>query len=276
MTEATAKVSPSDPDDLMTPRSSERAPGLLLVGHGSSRNPNARRPTERLAAQLAARGGWSRVGVAFWKEAPSLREALAEFDDDDVVVVPNFAAEGIFTRQKIPAELEAIGHPGKVALTKPVGAHPRMEDIIRRRAAEAVRRAGADPTDTALLLVGHGSGKPGGASATAYALAERLSKGCACRTVAACFIEEEPLVEHWDALTDAATVVVLPLLIADGMHGSEDLPPLFGLTAADVVETVPPLLGPMAVRDRTVWYWRGIGSDPDVLGIIEEMAHAAL
>ena len=49
---------------------------------------------------------------AFWKEEPSLRDALFLFDPaeiDDVYVVPNFISEGYFTQTVIPRELELEG-----------------------------------------------------------------------------------------------------------------------------------------------------------------------
>lgn len=248
-------ASPSVPDPATT--------GLLLIAHGSARTPNARRATERLAAAVSEAGGFAEVAVAFLKQEPSIADALAAMGAQHVVAVPNFAADGYFTRSVIPAAL-AEADPGgaRVRLTAPVGTHPRIEDIIRRRAAEALRRSGAAPEDVALLLVGHGSGRrPGVSSAAAHALADRLQRGCGCAGVHACFIEESPLVADWPALTAAPVVIALPLLVAEGLHGSEDLPPLFGLTPDAVrAPDAPSLFGPQAVAGRQVWYWRGLAT----------------
>lgn len=248
--------------------------GLLLIAHGSARSPQARVATDRLAQAVAASGRFAEVRTAFLKQDPSIAEALAAMAAPRILAVPNFAAEGYFTRTVIPAAL-AEADPGgaRVTLTAPVGSHPRIEDIIRRRAADALVRSGAEPQDVAVLLIGHGSSRPGGASAAARDLAARLQAGCGCAGVHACFIEEAPLVTDWPALTTAPVIIALPLLVAEGLHGSEDLPPLFGLTPADVkAPDAPPLFGPLSVSGRSVWYWRGLASDPDVASVILDMA----
>lgn len=257
---------------------SRRPPSLLLIGHGSAKNRHSRKPTERLAARLAARGDIGAVRTAFLKESPSVGEAmesLAALGAGEVYVVPMFAGEGYFTRKVIPDLLEAASFTGRVIQTAAVGAHPRLEDIIRRRASDALHRSGAEPEEAALILVGHGSTKPGGASSRGKELAARLNEGCGCRGVIACFLEEAPFVRDWQGMTDAGTVIVLPLLIAEGLHGSQDLPPLFGLRPADVTENAPALIGPVTHAGRQIWYWRGIGSDPEIIDIIQDMLVAA-
>ena len=52
------------------------------------------------------------VECAFWKEEPSLRDALFLFDPEsirEVYVVPNFISEGYFTQTVVPRELELDG-----------------------------------------------------------------------------------------------------------------------------------------------------------------------
>lgn len=253
----------------------DEAPALLLVGHGSAKSDRARLPTVALADRLRERGPWCTVAVAFWKEPPSIREALAGLTAPRVIVVPNFASDGIFTREKIPAELAAAGYPGQVILTGAVGGHPLIEQIMIRRidaALARIREAGGGADQVAVLLVGHGSRRPGGSSATITQLAERLALAVHGPTVHACFIEESPLVTDWQQQTAAPVVIVMPMLIAEGMHGSEDVPPQFGLTAEDVAPSAPDLTGPVPCGDRQVWYWRGIGSSPDIIDVIEDMA----
>lgn len=272
------RLSPRRPADEASATPTARMPALLLVGHGSAKNRHSRKPTERLAARLAADGRFAFVRCAFLKEGPSVTEALeglAALGAAEVHVVPMFAAEGYFTSRVIPDLLEAANFPGRLIQTPAVGAHPRLEDIIRRRAADALRCSGDMAEDTALLLVGHGSTKPGGASSRGKELAARLESGCGCKGVVACFLEEAPFVHDWTTLTDARTIIVLPLLIAEGLHGSQDLPPLFGLRPEDVTENAPALLGPLAHEGRKIWYWRGIGSDPEIIDIIHDMLVAS-
>jgi len=85
--------------------------------------------------------------------------------------------------------------------------------------------------------------------------------------VALGFIEQAPHVAAWPSLTTARHVIAAPLLIAEGMHASDDLPPLFGLTT--------PTGGPVAIHGRSVWLLGGIGRDPEVVDIILDQLRAA-
>ena len=85
---------------------------LLIVGHGSTVNPDSSAPTLRHAVEIRRRGMFAEVACCFWKEEPSLRDALLFFRDEtirEVYVVPNFISEGYFTRTVIPRELELTG-----------------------------------------------------------------------------------------------------------------------------------------------------------------------
>src|ERR1700681_1887097 len=74
---------------------------LLIVGHGSTVDPDSRTPTLAHAAEIRRRGIFADVPCAFWKEEPSLRDALFLFGEPaikEVYVVPNFISEGYFTQ----------------------------------------------------------------------------------------------------------------------------------------------------------------------------------
>src|ERR1700754_1404130 len=85
---------------------------LLIVGHGSTVNPDSSAPSLAHAAEIRRQKLFSDVVCAFWKEEPSLRDAIFLFDDPEireVYVVPNFISEGYFTETVIPRELELGG-----------------------------------------------------------------------------------------------------------------------------------------------------------------------
>src|ERR1700744_3832475 len=114
---------------------------LIIVGHGSTVNPDSSAPTLDHAAAISRRGGFGEVRFAFWKEEPSLRQVLHTVDAEEIYVVPNFISEGYFTRTVIPRELELTGpvtqHDGRtIKYCEPVGSHPRMTDLLLHRAAE--------------------------------------------------------------------------------------------------------------------------------------------
>jgi len=86
-----------------------RDAALLIVAHGSTLNPDSSAPTLAHAAEIRRRNIFAKVECAFWKEEPSLRDALFLFDPEsirDVYVVPNFISEGYFTQTVVPRELE--------------------------------------------------------------------------------------------------------------------------------------------------------------------------
>src|SRR5947207_15624278 len=88
---------------------------LLIVGHGSTVNPDSSSPTLAHAAEIRRRKIFGDVGCAFWKEEPSMRDAIFLFDPEtvrEVYVVPNFISEGYFTQTVIPLELAAAEHSG--------------------------------------------------------------------------------------------------------------------------------------------------------------------
>ena len=82
---------------------------LLIVAHGSTVNPDSSAPTLAHAAEIRLQEVFADVECAFWKEEPSLRDALFLFDSEsirEVYVVPNFISEGYFTQTVVPRELE--------------------------------------------------------------------------------------------------------------------------------------------------------------------------
>lgn len=244
-----------------------RHAALLLIGHGSARNPHSKEPTLRLAEDMARRGLFAEVAACFLKEAPRADAALAGLAAREVFVVPNLAGEGHIARREIPALMGLSGRrterDGRVIhYARPVGSHPRIPDLVGGRAARLMAEAGLAPAEVSLLLVGHGSSRPGGASATAESVAETLRASGRFGEVTVAYLEQPPFVTGWQTLVSRPAVIVLPLLIAEGLHASEDLPPLFGLP--------PGGGGPAAVAGRRVWLCRGIGADPEIAELILE------
>src|SRR5213592_1822647 len=137
---------------------------LLIVGHGSTVNPDSSAPTLAHAAEIRRRKVFADVGCAFWKEEPSLRDAVFLFDPEvirEVCVVPNFISEGYFTQTVVPRELELNGRITKRPngqiwrYCDPVGNHPMMTELLLRRAREIA--PGVPENEATLLIVAHGT-----------------------------------------------------------------------------------------------------------------------
>src|SRR5947209_12601854 len=137
---------------------------LLIVGHGSTVNPDSSAPTWTHAREIRRRGIFAEVQCAFWKEEPSLRDAPFLFAGGaikEVLVVPNFISEGYFTQTVIPRELELTGSvtrrgDGQVwRYCEPVGSHPIVTKLLLARAREVA--PDIDRHEAALLIVAHGT-----------------------------------------------------------------------------------------------------------------------
>jgi sirohydrochlorin cobaltochelatase len=266
---------------------------LLIVAHGSTVNPDSSAPTLAHAAEIRRRNVFVDVECAFWKEEPSLRDALFLFDPEtihEVCVVPNFISEGYFTQTVVPRELELNGRVTKRAngqiwrYCEPVGNHSAMTDLLRQRAHHIAPNV--DPAETSLLIVAHGTDLNENSAVAAKREAEKIRALGKYAAVLNVYMEEVPLVSDWRKLTKTSNVVVVPFFISDGLHSYEDIPALLGIVvAADVDRGRPgsatPATGsrgevfrrnPYKVDGRSLFYAPSIGTDPGFADIIIEQA----
>jgi sirohydrochlorin cobaltochelatase len=268
--------------------------GLLIVAHGSTVNPDSSAPTLAHAAEVRRRKVFADVGCAFWKEEPSLRDAIFSFDPESihqVYVVPNFISEGYFTQTVVPRELELNGRitnrpNGQIwTYCDPVGNHPMMTELLLKRAREVAR--GAEPADSSLLIVAHGTDLNENSAVAAKREAEKIRALGKFAAVLNVYMEEPPLVADWRKLTKTSNVVVVPFFISDGLHSYEDIPVLLGIKERRLpscrkqpdgrVGSRPSLKeifrsNPYKVDNRSLFYAPSIGTDPGFADIILEQA----
>ena len=258
---------------------------LLIVGHGSTVNPDSSAPTLAHAVEIRRRKVFVEVGCAFWKEEPSLRDAIFLFDPEsvrEVYVVPNFISEGYFTQTVIPRELELNGRVTKRPsgqgwkYCQPVGNHPLMTELLLKRAGEVAQDA--DPAQTTLLIVAHGTDLNENSAVAAKREAEKIRAIGKYAAVLNVYMEEPPLVSDWQKLTSTTNVVVVPFFISDGLHSYEDIPVLLGITKERSTTTSPAARGevfrrnPYKIDGRSLFYAPSIGTDPGFADIIIEQA----
>jgi sirohydrochlorin cobaltochelatase len=265
---------------------------LLIVAHGSTVNPDSSAPTLAHAAEIRRRKIFADVECAFWKEEPSLRDALFSFDSEsirEVYVVPNFISEGYFTQTVVPRELELNGPTtersnGQIwRYCEPVGNHPMMTELLLKRASEIA--PGVNAADTSLLIVAHGTDLNENSAVAAKREAEKIRGLGKFAAVLNVYMEEAPLVSDWRKLTKTRNVVVVPFFISDGLHSYEDIPRLIGIVVAADVErgrpgSAPPATAPgqifrgnpYSVDGRSLFYAPSIGTDPGFAEIIVEQA----
>jgi sirohydrochlorin cobaltochelatase len=275
---------------------------LLIVAHGSTVNPDSSAPTLAHAAEIRRRKLFAEVGCAFWKEEPSLRDALFLFDSEsiqEVYVVPNFISEGYFTQTVVPRELELNGRTTKRSngqiwkYCEPVGNHPTMTELLLKRARDVA--PGVDPSKTSLLIVAHGTDLNENSAAAAKREAENIRAHGKYAAVLNVYMEEPPLVSDWRKVTKTPNVVVVPFFISDGLHSYEDIPRLLGIPSCHPRPAAKPLgnftgsldsarddvessgcdvfrRNPYKIGRRSLFYAPSIGTDAGFADIIVEQA----
>jgi len=242
---------------------------LVLVGHGSTRHPDGAVPVLALAEDIRRRHLFREVVAVFMKQPPYLSALESLVTAATVVVVPVFAGKGDYTDTVIPREMGLTGrvterHGRRFLYTAPAGTHPRIPHLLAGRAEGVATAAGMTAAGSALLLIAHGSPRPGGAGDTPRSIAAALAAMNRFAEVALVFLEQEPRAAGWAGRVTCRDVVALPLLVAQGMHASRDIPPLFGLG--------PSGTGPVESAGHRVVLATGIGGEPDLVEVILEMA----
>ena len=265
---------------------------LLIVAHGSTVNPDSSVPTLAHAAEIRRREIFADVECAFWKEEPSLRDAISLFDPElihEVHIVPNFISEGYFTQTVLPRELDLTGRITKRPngqiwkYSEPVGNHPMMTELLLKRACEVA--SGASPSETSLLIVAHGTDLNENSAVAAKREAEKIRALGKYQAVLNVYMEEPPLVAEWRKLTKTRNVIVVPFFISDGLHSYEDIPRLLGIVATAGVDrgrsgsaSLATAHGeifrhnPYRIDNRSLFYAPSIGTDPGFADIIVEQA----
>lgn len=258
------------------PPSASHDGALLLLGHGSEHSPASARPIRILARELQRRECFGEVKLGFWKERPYLHEALWRVRAREVVVVPIFTSEGYYTKRVIPRELglddPAARPPGLgVHLTRPVGAHPGIPEVIVDRARSVtVRRtrdgapastAGAGTEETGLVIVGHGTPRHPDSGRVTHGVARAVRDRWPHGPVAAAFLDEAPMVPEVIGEMDVTSAVVVPFFISEGWHAGVTLP------RSLAVEGGRGRLGETPIR-----YTPPVGTHPSIADFVVDLA----
>ena len=244
-------------------------------------NPDSSAPTLAHAVEIRRRNLFGSVECAFWKEEPSLRDALSIFDPKtirEVYVVPNFISKGYFTETVIPRELELNGRTttrptGQIwKYCDPVGSHQMMTELLVERAGEIA--PDVDPGQTSLLIVAHGTDLNENSAVAAKREADRIRALDRYANVLNVYMEEPPLVADWGKLTTTPNVIVVPFFTSDGLHSYEDIPVLLGIaqeksaTSRSATGSEVFRRNPYQIDHRSLFYAPAIGTDARFADII--------
>ena len=247
---------------------------LVIVGHGSTVNPDSSAPTLVHAREIRSRGIFSEVAICFWKEEPGFREVLRMVDSEEVFVVPNFISEGSFTRTVIQRELGLEGkttHSGGRAIhyCDPAGNHAAMTSLLIKQAKSVA--PDVPPSEISLFIVGHGTGLNENSAVAAKEQVKLICEQWEYAEVLAAYMEEDPLISDWDKLSSCQNVVVVPFFISDGLHSYQDIPVLLGIhedigpaaSQSDVFRH-----NPYQLRGKQLSYSGAIGTDTGFADVI--------
>jgi sirohydrochlorin cobaltochelatase len=247
---------------------------LIIVGHGSTVNPDSSAPSLVHARTLRERGIFAEVAVCFWKEEPTFREVLRMVDSEVVYVVPNFISEGYFTQTVIPRELGLAGKTTivgnrRIHYCEPAGNHEAMTELLMKQARLVA--PGVPIKETSLFIVGHGTGLNENSAVAAKLQVQKISETGEYAEVLSAYMEEAPLISDWDKLASQPNVIVVPFFISDGLHSYQDIPVLLG-----IAEDIGPAASqsqvfrnnPYHMRGRQLFYSGAIGTDPGFADVI--------
>lgn len=235
------------------------AKALILVGHGSARNPNTRLPLCHVVQEVKRRGLYDEVRCGLLKQEPRVCKTLDPIQSDDITIVPFFISDGYYTRNVIPC---CLGLKGKneqrnIRYTSAIGSHPKFSELILSHAKEA----GWKPGD-ALVILGHGTPKNPASGINVYLQAERVRQQIPQEEILTTFIDESPFVTDVWSLAKASRMFIVPLFIGNGWHVTETIPEDLGLDDQF-----------RGTKDgREIIMTSAVGTDPRLVDIILEIA----
>jgi sirohydrochlorin cobaltochelatase len=268
---------------------------LVLVGHGSTLNPDSSAPTYQHAEELRRRGIFAQVVECFWKLEPAICGVLRGVFAPRVFVVPLFISEGYFTEEIIPRELGLrtggqkdfahIQQRGSQTIyyCGPVGTHDSMTSVLLARARDIIDRYPSrcvpGPGDAALFIAGHGTGNNENSRKAIERQVELIRAQNLYAEVHAIFMEEEPRIDDCYRMTSAKGIIMVPFFISDGLHSYEDIPVMLGEPRAVVqnrlISRQPTWSNPTERNGKLVWYTSAVGAEPHIADVVLERVREA-
>ena len=121
---------------------------ILLFGHGS-RIPEANQTLYAIADMVREQLGSAIVEVSFGgRQAPGILDGIERclaHGARRILLSPYFLSAGAHVLKELPAQLAEARrrHPGlEMTLGQPLGAHPKLAEVVCERIAEALGAAG--------------------------------------------------------------------------------------------------------------------------------------
>ncbi len=224
------------------------APALLLCAHGARGVAGA---AARHARSLGRRGLFRTVGACALYGEPRLEAVVTGLGQGPLTVLPFMMAEG-YTLEKLAGRLAACRPDAR--LLPPLGSSAAMAEVLVARALKGLRAHGRQPSEVALLVVGHGTTRHPASAATARRHADSIRTTGLFAEVATAFLDEAPTLAEAAAGLAAPFVAAVGFLTDAGTHGAGDVARL------------------LAETGRPGVYFGPIGPDPALLPLIVAQA----
>jgi sirohydrochlorin cobaltochelatase len=192
---------------------------LVLCTHGIRGHPGA---AIEHAARLQERSLFAEVHACAYRGTPGLAETLATSRARNICLAPLLMAEGFTLRMM----LRKVGQhdQSRLAVCRPIGAHPKLAEVMADMAQGACAAQDWTPRETALLVVGHGTVRHPDSGLTARRHAAHIAATKTFREVAVAFLDEPPGIDEALAGLTSSRCVVVGLFIDRGEHGEADIP----------------------------------------------------
>lgn len=199
--------------------------GLLLLAHGERLQGGDNGGAFRLKADLTAFGIAAEIHLGFINGAPTIGEALDQFESPRILVYPLLMSDGYFAQKGLRElrEAQATARRKRTVDILPVlGLDPVLAEIAAARASAATRPLGVAPAEAILVLMAHGSTRDSASQIATDTLAGRIGRLGLFADVRTAFLDQSP------SLTEAisssrAPAVVVGLFAGEGLHGGIDI-----------------------------------------------------
>lgn len=116
---------------------------LVVLGHGTERNPDSARTTHEQVERLRARGVAPEVTALFIDQEPRMTGIFEAVAARDIVLVPMFAADGWHVSETVPTDLgmangELVRNGRRLRYARAAGSAADMIPLVRARALAAL------------------------------------------------------------------------------------------------------------------------------------------
>ncbi len=234
---------------------------LVVAAHGSHYHAGTALPAWACVDKIRQLARFDEVTAAFWKEQPSFSTVLEGLRSQHITVVPLFSSDGYFSQSVLPAELQPR-QDQTVKITEAAGSSRFFVEVVAARIRAALLKADFLPSETAVVIVGHGTPRHADSSRTTEFQAEQLAKNFA--EVHTAYLDESPYVADIYLRVTVPNIVIVPFFIAEGLHTQKDIPQALGLSN--------PLYEPQVIQHRRVLYTPPVGLDENLYQVVLVLA----